>query len=138
LNSSKYHKQRNQDEARFRPRDPEEIKDWTSIGVSRSKAIEYAIQCDEDELEFLSPTIAEMKMAARALGAISREMPMETFNERVVRNNERTEKQAVCVKCGKWTDRQSGQTENELFYCGYCHAVCFGQKNTRWIPGKKE
>lgn len=116
----------------------DEIREWTSIGVSRKASRRYALQCDADELEFLSPTIAEMRMAARALQSISREESNGIFNARVEKQNKKIETKAVCVKCGKWFDRETGQEENGLCYCGYCHAVCFAPRDTRWIPGKKE
>jgi hypothetical protein len=63
---------------------------------------------------------------------------LKIWNRRVRVRNKLLESTALCVKCRTWTERKNGHEENGLFYCGYCHAVCFSQKDTRWIPGKKE
>jgi hypothetical protein len=138
LNQSKYLKKRDRDESRFQKQGQDEINDWASIGVSPERAKAYALQCDADELEFLSPTIAEMKVAARALKAMLLEESNQIFNKKQSQLNKAAERRSVCVKCGQWFDRTNGQIENGLSYCGYCHAVCFSKKDTRWIPGKKE
>jgi hypothetical protein len=59
------------------------------------------------------------------------------FNRHVRQNNKLLESDALCLKCRQWVERKNGREENGIFYCGYCWEVCFGERKSKWIPGRE-
>ncbi len=112
--------------------DSQERAEWESLEVKVTPNVQGRLEDFRGALEFVEAECRpDIGPAFEPHGGIYHqdEIQKNTRQQRAM-----AEKMVICVKCGHWTPRKSSKKKNKLAYCGYCYAVCFGDRDDRWLP----